>query len=139
VRWQDELNSKRLKTRGWYGCIAPDGWKDIVLKADEMLSFIDPDYEIHQIKEKFGTLRYYYGSTVTHGSVQSDIMRAIETWAERRSAFTCETCGKFGELRELSWIRTLCDECHSSEPSLVDLYNQHVAMNTKNHQDEDES
>jgi hypothetical protein len=139
VRWQDELNAKRLKTRGWYGCIAPDGWKDIVLKADEMLSFIDPDYEIHQIKEKFGTLRYYYGSTVTYGSVQSDIMRAIETWAESRSAFTCETCGKFGELRELSWIRTLCDECHGSEPSLLDLYNQHVAMNTKDHQDEDES
>jgi Zn finger protein HypA/HybF involved in hydrogenase expression len=139
VNWQKELNAKRLKSQGWYGCIAPDGWKDIVLKADEMLSFIDPDYEIHQIKEKFGTLRFYFGTTKKYGTVESNIMYAIERWAEAVSANTCEQCGKHGELREMSWIRTLCDECHGSEPSLLDLYNQHVAMNTKNHQDEDES
>lgn len=107
--WQEELNAKRLKTRGWYGCIAPDGWKDIVLKADEMLGFIDPDYEIHQIKEKFGTLRYYFGTTKS--GVESDIMYAIERWAESRSASTCESCGKFGELRGDSWVVTLCDSC----------------------------
>lgn len=109
--WQQELNAKRLKTKGWYGCIAPDGWKDIVLKADEMLAFIDPDYEIHQIKEKFGTLRYYFGTTKT--GVEDDIMRAIERWAESASASTCESCGKYGELRtETYYIVTLCDDCN---------------------------
>lgn len=111
VRWQEELNAKRLKTKSWYGCIAPDGWKDIVLKADEMMAFIDPDYEIHQIKEKFGTLRYYFGTTFEYGTVQSNIMEAIERWAESRSANTCESCGKYGELRDYSWIVTLCDKC----------------------------
>lgn len=111
--WQQELNDKRLAEGGWYGCIAPDGWKDIVLKADNMLAHIDPDYKIMQIKEKFGTLRYYFGSNLEYYSVEHDIMHAIEVWAEQRSANTCEVCGKFGELRtDRYWIVTLCDDCN---------------------------
>jgi hypothetical protein len=111
--WQEELNTKRLKTKGWYGCIAPNGWMDIVLKADEMLAFIDPNYEINQIKEKFGTLRYYFDSTKR--GVEGDIMEAIATCAEIRSSNTCERCGKFGELRtETYYIITLCDTCNGA-------------------------
>lgn len=115
MRWQDEFNAKRLKTKGWYGCIAPDGWKDIVLETDAMLAHIDPDYEIHQIKEKYGTLRYYYGSNIEYGSIQDKIMQAIVRAAEARSATICEVCGKWGETDwESSWVRTLCDE-HNGE------------------------
>jgi hypothetical protein len=117
--WQEELNAKRLKTKGWYGCIAPNGWKDIVLKADEMLAFIDPDYEIHQIKEKFGTLRLYFGTTFEFGTVQSNIMYSIERWAESMSATTCESCGKSGELRtETHYIVTMCNDCNANRLEL---------------------
>jgi hypothetical protein len=109
--WQEELNQRRLKTRGWYGCIAPDGWKDIVLEADAMLVHIDPDYEIHQIKEKFGTLRYYFGSNKKLGEIESDIMYAIVGYAEAKSSRTCERCGSYGEIRDGNYIRTLCDKC----------------------------
>ena len=110
--WQEELNNKR-KSEGYYGCIAPDGWKEIVLKADEMLSYIDPDYKIAQIKEKFGTLRYYFDSKYRYNTTQGEIMNAITVWAERRSETTCESCGKWGELRdERYWIVTLCDTCN---------------------------
>jgi hypothetical protein len=132
--WQQELNAKRLKTRGWYGCIAPDGWKEIVLKADEMLAFIDPDYEIHQIKEKFGTLRYYFGTTKS--GVESDIMYAVERWAESRSASTCERCGKFGELRtEDYYIVTLCDDCNLKR--LEELKSRGWKPREENNDDED--
>lgn len=115
MRWQDELNAKRRKTTGWYGCIAPDGWKDIILEADAMLAYIDPDYEIHQIKEKFGTLRYYFGTTVEYGSIEYNIMHAIAGNAEAKSAQRCEVCGKWGETDwERSWVRTLCKE-HNNE------------------------
>jgi hypothetical protein len=118
--WQEELNDKRLAEGGWYGCAAPDGWKDIVLRADKMLSHIDPDYKIHQIKEKWGTLRYYFGHNFEYESVEAGIMRAIETWAEQRSANTCEQCGKFGELRTDSYyIVTLCDTCHESREAEI--------------------
>lgn len=36
-----------------------DGWMPIVLEAHEKFLALDPDYEINQIKEKFGGLRYY--------------------------------------------------------------------------------
>ena len=111
MSWQEELNEKRLKTRGWYGCIAPDGWKDIVLECDEMLAFIDPDYEIQQIKEKFATLRYYFDTKKT--GVEGKIMEAIVSYAEGRSASTCESCGKYGKYRDDTYyVVTLCDECN---------------------------
>jgi hypothetical protein len=106
MEWQEEL-----KTEGWYGCIAPDGWKDIVLDTDKMLAYIDPDYEITQIKEKFGTLRYYYSSKFEYGSIEGNIMEAITRAAEARSASVCEICGKWGSLDDSSYyIRTLCNE-----------------------------
>ena len=109
--WQEELNNERLASSRWYGCIAPDGWKDIVLRADGMLAYMDPNYKITQIKEKFGTLRYYFDTEKS--GIELDIMYAIASEAERMSAQTCETCGKFGELRDdRSWIVTLCSKCN---------------------------
>lgn len=115
MSWQEELNSKRLKTKGWYGCIAPDGWQKIVEETDAMLAHIDPDYEIHQIKEKFGTLRYYFGTTHASDTIEYKIMSAIERAAEARSAGVCEVCGQWGETDwDRSYVRTLCEE-HNEE------------------------
>lgn len=60
-----------------------------------------------QVKEKYGTLRFYYsgGDEYIDGAV---------SMAERMSAVTCEACGKPGTIRGGSWIRTLCDE-HAAE------------------------
>lgn len=110
--WQQKLNNAR-KAEGHYGCIAPDGWKNIVLETDEMLNHVDPDYKIAQVKEKYGTLRYYFDSNCDYGSVERKIMDAIIVWAETLSAHTCEHCGKNGKLRtETYYMRTLCDECN---------------------------
>ena len=56
-----------------------------------------------QVKEKFGTLRFYYsgGDEVVHGMVDL---------AESMSGVTCEVCGKPGTVRGGGWIQTLCDE-----------------------------
>lgn len=109
--WQEELNERRLKTKGWYGCIAPDGWKKIVEETDAMLAHIDPDYEIHQVKEKFGTLRYYFGTNYASDTMEYKIMHAIERAAEYSSGFVCQICGTHGGTRwNLPWVQTLCDE-----------------------------
>ncbi len=123
--WQAELNDRRLKTRGWYGCIAPDGWKWIVEDCDRLLAKLDPKYEITQVKEKFGTLRYYY-ETVASRDTQ-EIMDAVVSEAERLSARTCEGCGNSSAMSNLNrgikydstavlkssggWYRTICDSC----------------------------
>lgn len=57
-----------------------------------------------QIKEKFGTLRFY----MTH---YTDKIDEIIKEAEKKSRITCEYCGKPGELRDDGWLFTLCDEC----------------------------
>ncbi len=57
-----------------------------------------------QIKEKFATLRFY----MTH---QTDEMSAIIVAAERRSAKTCEECGKPGKIRGAGWVYTRCAAC----------------------------
>ena len=45
---------------GWGRWISHDaGWYPIVVAFDQRLSAIDPEYVVHQVKEKFGTLRYY--------------------------------------------------------------------------------
>ena len=60
-----------------------------------------------QVKEKFGTLRFYYngGDKVVDG---------IERMAESMSAVMCEECGTPGRSRGGGWIRTLCD-AHAEE------------------------
>jgi hypothetical protein len=60
-----------------------------------------------QVKEKFGTLRFYVdgGNEVTH---------AMINMAESMSARTCEKCGAPGKLRGKTWLYTACDE-HTEE------------------------
>lgn len=126
MSWQEELNEKRLAAPGWYGCIAPDGWKRIVEETDAKLAYLDPKYKIAQIKEKFGTLRYYYDTTKREEIVQ-DIMYSIVTLAEQESAYTCEQCGnssrcaipskgvKYDPTAVLKvsngWYKTICNSC----------------------------
>ena len=58
-----------------------------------------------QIKEKFGTLRFYAegGDAYTVGMTQM---------AESMSAVTCECCGAPGTTAGSGWIRTLCARHH---------------------------
>lgn len=56
-----------------------------------------------QVKEKFGTLRFY-----TNGG--DDVTRGMIYMAESMSSVICEQCGNKGKLREGGWLRTLCDE-----------------------------
>ena len=59
--------------------------------------------KIAQVKEKFGTLRFYVDGAdeFVHGAI----------WlAESLSGTICEECGKPGTQRSGGWVRTLCDE-----------------------------
>jgi hypothetical protein len=95
------------------------GWYKIICETDEMLSYIDPDYEIHQVKEKFGTLRFYYQSnTYSYDSIQVKVMDALVGRAEQRSSMTCESCGAWQGMEDTVklqtsryYVRTLCSTC----------------------------
>jgi hypothetical protein len=71
-------------------------------------------FEVLQVKEKFGGLRFYVNCRN-----DAAIRQRIGT-AAQESFRTCEICGQPGELREDSWIKTLCGK-HASEHGLNDL------------------
>lgn len=43
----------------WVRCDA--GWYPLLVELDTEIAALLPEYEIHQMKEKFGTLRFYWG------------------------------------------------------------------------------
>jgi hypothetical protein len=61
-----------------------------------------PQVTLDQVKEKFGTLRFYY----TGGD---DEISGMVRMAESMSGVTCEECGNPGERRGSGWIYTACD------------------------------
>ena len=119
-----ETYAKRMESRfpkmygGKYGGFAiGEGWYPLIEKLSETIqNHIDhqqkqgndcPQVIVQQVKEKFGTLRFYYdgGDDFVHGAV----------WlAESMTGMLCETCGGLGKRREGGWVRTLCDQ-HESE------------------------
>ena len=66
-----------------------------------------------QIKEKFGTLRFY-----TNGG--NDQIYGMIRMAESMSAVTCEECGAPGKTRGRSWIYTACDAHARAEHTAQD-------------------
>lgn len=60
-----------------------------------------------QVKEKFGTLRFYYdgGDEYIHG---------LAAMAEAMSARTCESCGNPARSSNNGWIITMCQPCLDS-------------------------
>ena len=67
-----------------------------------------PQVVASQVKEKYGTLRFYYDG----GDEQ---IKGMVTMAEAITEFTCERCGNVGKLRGKSWLYTACDEHTKAE------------------------
>jgi hypothetical protein len=61
-----------------------------------------------QVKEKYGTLRFYY----TGGD---NMITGMVALAESMSAVCCEQCGCPAKIRSGGWVRTLCDLHHQQK------------------------
>lgn len=107
------------KTCMAWGIECADGWYDLL---ESMLTKIDlaseafasigklVKVEASQVKEKFGTLSFYYDIS-SSSEIASSIINDIVFRAERASASVCEVTGKHGELcLKGGWYKTLCRE-----------------------------
>ncbi len=80
------------------------GWIRLITDLDNKLREIHPGYEISQIKQKYGQLRYY-----ANFINDEDFQLIFE--AEKKSTTTCEACGNTGVLRDVEGYKViLCDE-----------------------------
>ena len=95
----------------------PDGWR--VAFGEQMCAEIKEelvklrgldDYRISQIKEKYGSLRWY-------ANFETDTLWKIISKYEKMSMYTCVECGKAATRVTLGWISPYCDDCCRDEPS----------------------
>ena len=110
-------NGDMTETCMYWGFECGDGWYDLI---DELCgtiqNYIDnnssatrviPQLVAEQVKEKFGTLRFY-----TSGGDR--LIDGMIWFAESMSGSVCEECGNRGKRSKTGWIRTLCTE-HTKE------------------------
>jgi hypothetical protein len=89
---------------GWNSLIDP-----LVKRCTELGGIVD------EIKEKYGTLRFYFTPLGPAADGLWDAFQDIVDQAEHESHWVCELCGKRGYgMRKGIWLKTLCNE-HSLE------------------------
>jgi hypothetical protein len=100
---------------GWYELI-----DDVCGQLHTMfteLKLEGEDYPaVEQVKEKFGTLRFYMGDMKKLSKADAKKVYDFIHEAEHRSSITCEKCGKPGSEVPGSWVRTLCGVCREPPP-----------------------
>lgn len=110
--YRDRYYAMPGETLMCFGFECGDGWEPLIRRLSaklEAMILATPKYErlvyrAFQVKEKFGTLRFYMALG------QTDEMTAVIREAEEESARTCERCGAPGSRRGRNYIATLCDE-----------------------------
>lgn len=85
-----------------------DGWHWLLAMLAEWLreTGLSADFRVAQVKEKFGTLRFYCSSGEGEAPMAGRVVSATE-WL---SGAVCETCGAPGSVRPGGWVKTACDE-----------------------------
>lgn len=110
MEWQQELQDRyplTLKHISYFEC--NEGWRDLldnlcfVIEAKIKSSKLEDMYAV-QVKEKFGTLRFYM-------TLSNDFIDGAINMAERQSAHICEICGNQGKTENLKgMLKTLCKD-----------------------------
>lgn len=113
-----------------FGFECAEGWYDIL---HQLITHIDQylnhkykgektDFEIVQIKEKFGGLRFY-----VHNA--DDVIHELIRFAEHLSYQTCEYCGSNQDvMRSKGWIVTACKSCIHTNEYLVSYKREWVSI-----------
>jgi transcription elongation factor Elf1 len=120
-----------------------DGWTDLVYQLGKDITELCESANcelpmIQQVKEKLGTLRFYYDDSKNeYPKIIRKCMRILVSKAENESASICEICGKKGQLRAKMinkyslWITT-CEE-HKEDSLTVEEF-----KNSQNKHQQDE-
>jgi len=93
-----------------FGLECGSGWYRIIDTLCRLIQHYVQDHpdnsvEAVQVKEKFGSLRFYINGG-------DDYVDGLITFAEAMSYMTCEQCGSTdGVTQTKGWVYTLCRQC----------------------------
>ena len=96
----------------WIDFSIPPGWRNLARKMIEECEAIYPEWEITDLKEKFGAIRCY--DSGVPNKVRDDIDKVLEKY-EVLSAQTCCKCGRPAVKFSTGWVLPWCDECGTDE------------------------
>ena len=101
-----------------FGFECGDGWYNLLDSAFRKIYKIIPlgiEIKVEQIKEKFGTLRFYYTPRSDDKDL-CEIINDIVSNTENESSIICEVCGFPGIVRSKGrWLACRCKECATKE------------------------
>ena len=86
----------------------PIGWHESFLRMCQTLDPFKEDFEILEIKEKYGQLRIYFwtdGDTDEYGEIYDQVAEIINSYC-KSTIDICPACGK-----EKSKEKYLCEDC----------------------------
>lgn len=101
----------KMFSEDWCGFECSDGWFNIInILCRNIQSHLNWKKEtsqvvVQQVKEKFGSLRFYYDGG-------DEYVSGLVSMAEAMSEVTCEVCGESGEARQVGWHKVLCETHH---------------------------
>lgn len=107
-----------MKTREEWLEELPTGWRkafgnqlaDDVIALTKKYNF-ENEYEVLQIKEKFGGLRWYEGCVPQEMYAEhNDLIQKYE----EMSYHTCVICGNAAEIPKKIYDQPVCDECRDN-------------------------
>jgi len=110
------LAKENARHEDFWGFECADGWFNLLnLLMQNIQSHCDwkqdtcPQVIVKQVKEKFGTLRFYYEGG-------DEYVAGLVALAESMSGIMCEGCGApaktSGGLNGKGWIKTMCQTCN---------------------------
>ena len=103
IEWNEDVNDPDFE------------WTKFGEREERKVPELVEQVVVKQIKEKFGTLRFYYDGG-------DDYIRGLEAMAGSMSSVTCEECGSPGKSRSTEkkrWLLVLCDK-HAEEQGYIE-------------------
>lgn len=111
----EQLKAVKLRFQGdWPATIdCGPGWYQLIIDCDLELAAVDPSYQVFQIKQKFGTLRYYFAPSDGMEQYRKKMNEIVAVY-ESVSSYKCEECGDMGaklHKNQRGWMTTVCESC----------------------------
>lgn len=114
-------------------CVGP-GWSALLEDLCNKLLRLGWDGGLSQVKEKFGSLRFYWNNNITDPTIAA-IAEDVVCEAENQSWQICENCGDMGKIRRKGpggWMACRCIKCAKQEGYPLESWEEnYVEQNQK--------